>query len=110
MAKKTRLTGALIQAAAVEVARQRGYICAHFTPATVREGRMVTPYAYDTKGFPDLLLVGRKVVAVEVKGDGDTLRPAQKDWLDAFERAGIETLVLTSAAWREGKLEEVLDR
>lgn len=103
------MNGKQLQDAAVAVAHQRGYICAHFNPASVRPGRFVTPYSYDSRGYPDLVCVGRKVVVVEVKGDGDSLSDAQRVWLAAFEEAGIETLVLTSKAWREKKLEELLD-
>ena len=102
------MTGKMISDAAVEVARQRGYMAAHFAPARVRDS-FITNYAYDSKGFPDLILVGRKMVAVEVKGDGDSMTPAQHDWLDAFSEAGIETLVLTSKGWLAGELEKLLD-
>lgn len=55
-----------------------------------------------------MILVGRKMLAVEVKGDGDSLRVEQKAWLAAFEKAGVETLVLTSKGWRAGELEAIL--
>lgn len=101
------MSGKQIQDGAVEVARRHGYICAHFRPAPSRSG-FITPYSYDSKGFPDLMLVGRKVIAVEVKGDGDRLRPEQERWLEGFAAAGIETLVLTAKGYREGALEAIL--
>ncbi len=85
----------------------KGYRCAHFSPARVRDS-FITNYAYDSKGFPDLVLVGRKMVAVEVKGSGDSLSDAQVTWLSAFEFAGIETLVLTPKGWAAGELEAIL--
>jgi hypothetical protein len=101
------MTGKMLQDAAVSLARTRGYLAAHFRPAPSRSG-FITPFSYDSRGFPDLVLVGPKVVAVEVKGDGDSLRPDQVKWLEAFEKAGVETLVLTSKAWREGALDAIL--
>jgi len=102
------MTGKELQDAAVHLARTKGYMAAHFSPARVRDS-FITNYAYDSKGWPDLMLVGRKVVAVEVKGKGDSLSSEQGCWLEAFERAGVETLVLTAEAWRDGELEALLD-
>lgn len=110
MAPRPRLNGKKLQKAAIDVAHQRGYIAAHFTTVTDSRGFHRTPVSADGKGFPDLILVGRKCVAVEVKGDGDRLSAEQKAWLEAFEAAGIETLLLTVKAWREGELEKLLDR
>ena len=101
------MTGKELQDAAVQLARTKGYICAHFSPARVRDS-FITNYAYDSKGFCDILMVGRKVIAVEVKGTGDSLSDAQRGWLVAFEAAGIETLVLTPKAWIAGELEAIL--
>jgi len=102
------MTGKQLSDAAVALAHTKGYIVAHFRAAPSRSG-FVTPYSYDSKGYPDLTLIGPKMIAVEVKGDGDNLRPEQEMWLAAFERAGIETFVLTSKAWRDGELEKLLD-
>ena len=102
------MSGKQLQDAAVALARSKGYRCAHFSPARVRDS-FITNYAYDARGWPDLLLVGRKTVAIEVKGKGDSLSDDQRRWLDAFERAGISTLVLTEKAWRDGELEKLLD-
>lgn len=101
------MNGKQLSDAAVALARTKGYIAAHFRPAPSRSG-FVTPYSYDSKGFPDLILVGRKMLAIEVKGDGDSLRVEQKAWLAAFEKAGVETFVLTKKAWRAGELEAIL--
>ncbi len=101
------MTGKVLQDAAAALARSMGYHCAHFSPSRVRDS-FITNYAYDSKGFPDLLLVGPKTVAVEVKGTGDSLSQHQRDWLARFEESGIETLVLTPKGWRDGELEAVL--
>lgn len=97
----------MISDAAVALAHTKGYIAAHFAPARVRDS-FITNYAYDSKGFPDLILVGPKMLAIEVKGDGDKISDEQIAWLDAFEKAGVQTFVLTSKAWRAGELEALL--
>jgi hypothetical protein len=102
------MSGKVLQKAAIELAHQRGYIVAHFTAVTDSRGFSRTPVGADGKGFPDLLLVGPKVVAIEVKGDGDRMRPEQVVWLEAFAKAGVDTLILTSKAYRAGALEALL--
>jgi hypothetical protein len=50
------------------------------------------------KGLPDILGYHRKtalLVACEVKGDGDYLKPAQIEFLDAVYHAGAIALVAT---------------
>lgn len=106
-----RMTGKMLQDAAVELARSKGYMAAHFRQAPSRSG-YITPYSYDTKGFPDLVLVSpvvQRMVVVEVKGDGDRMRDEQWVWLAAFDAAGVPTLILTSKVWRAGELEVLLD-
>jgi hypothetical protein len=103
------MSGKVLQAAAIDLAHSKGYLVAHFHAVRIAErNRTITPVGADGKGFPDLMLVGRKVIAIEVKGTGDSLRPEQVIWLQAFEKAGIETLVLTPRAWRDGEMERML--
>lgn len=104
------MNGKQIQDAAVAVARTMGYMAAHFRQAPSRSG-FITPYSYDTKGFPDLVLVSRaraRMVVVEVKGRGDKLRAEQIVWLDWFSEAGVPTLVLDEKGWKAGELERLL--
>lgn len=103
--KRKRLSGKVMSDAAVELAHQRGYIVAHFTNVQDARGFYRTSYAYDAKGFPDLILVGPKFIAIEVKGEGDTLTDDQKGWILAFELVGLEAHVLTPKMFREGWLE-----
>ena len=103
----------MIQEAAIELGRARRYMVLHITSVKDSRGYHRTPVSADGKGFPDLLFVGRKVVAVEVKGDGDKITPEQERWLAQFEKAGIETLLLTSKDYRTrglDELEALLDR
>jgi hypothetical protein len=101
------MKGKELQDAAVTLARTKGYMAAHFSPSRVRDS-FITNYAYDSKGFPDLILVGRKTIAVEVKGTGDKLSQEQINWLTVFADAGVETLVLTPKGWLAGELDALL--
>jgi hypothetical protein len=103
------MNGKQLQDGAVKLARTKGYLAAHFTNVHDSRGFFRTAFAYDAKGFPDLILVGRKLVAVEVKGDGDRLRPEQAAWIAAFHHAGVDTMILTSKRWRDGEFERLLD-
>ena len=75
--------------------------------ATVMEA-FVDDWHGARKGLPDLLVLPgrglrlpdaqprrlhRGLLLVEVKGPGDTLRPAQRVWLDRLVRAGVQTEV-----------------
>lgn len=87
------------------MARQLGWKVAHTMPVeTVRGWR--TPSL--SVGFPDLLLVRDRVIAAEIKGDGDKLRPEQEEWLEAFRKAGVAAHVWTPESWRSGEVERIL--
>ncbi len=58
-----------------------------------------TALAADSKGFPDLMLFRDRVVAIEVKGDGDTLKKEQEEWGNRIMRAGVEYYVVRPAHW-----------
>jgi hypothetical protein len=58
-----------------------------------------TALAADAKGFPDLLLFRERVVAIEVKGDGDRLSAEQHDWKDRMINANVEHYVIKPADW-----------
>lgn len=106
---RDRLTGNALQKAIIDLAHMLGWRAAHF-PAVLTKHGWRTPVAADGKGFPDLLLVRDRVVAIEVKGDGDRMRPEQKEWMSAFALAGVEALVVTPRMWEAGAVEEVLSR
>lgn len=99
--KTQRMTGRALQGAIIELAHMYGFQVAHF-PSVLVTGRnnrpyYATPLAADAKGFPDMVLVRRddRVIFVEVKGYGDSLRPEQEVWLDLLRSAGCETYVWT---------------
>jgi len=104
-----------LQKAIIGLARTHGWRVAHTPPilAAVRgkggtiEQRWMTPVQADGKGFPDLLLLRERPLAIEVKGAGDKLRPEQSTWLSAFRMAGVEAYVITEADWPD-KVSEIL--
>lgn len=113
---RQRLSGGELQKAIMDLAHTHGFLVAHFrsVQAGVRGGgtRWMTPVAADGKGWPDLALVRdrppRRFLVAEVKGDGDRLRPEQKQWLLALMDAGVETHVWTPKDWHDGTIEGVL--
>jgi hypothetical protein len=47
------------------------------------------------------------VVAIEIKGDGDSMKPDQLEWRDRIQRAGAEHYVIRPADWPDN-VKEVL--
>jgi hypothetical protein len=83
----------------IQLARLLGWRVAHFRPAMTKHGWR-TPVQGDGAGFPDLILVrGPVCLAVELKAVDGKLRPEQKVWLEAFQTAGIESMVWTPNNW-----------
>jgi hypothetical protein len=101
------MTGQQLQDAIVEAAHLAGFRAAHFAPARTQHGWR-TPARYDAKGFPDLVLVGDRVVFVEVKGAGDRLSADQVQWVAALLAAEAEAHVWGSEDWTSGRIDEVL--
>lgn len=104
------MKGQEIQDAIAQLARTKGYRVAHFSPGRVGpRDSWITNWAYDSKGWPDLLMVGHgRIVAIEVKGTGDKLKPEQQEWLNALRDAGVVTAVVTPADWVSGVVERML--
>lgn len=82
----------------IQLARLYKWKCAHFRPAMTKRG-WVTPVAADGKGFPDLILVREKTIAVELKCGKNKLSADQDEWLHWFSQAGIETFCWTPEQW-----------
>lgn len=115
MAKKPVMRGKELQAAIIDLAHITGWKVAHFQSvlATRKDGSASwrTPVAADGKGFPDLFLVrNERALAIEVKGDGDSLKVEQKAWILALQAAGIQVQIATPRAWREGVIMDLLSR
>lgn len=109
---KPRVSGKQIQDGIAQMARSKGYMVAHFSPGRVGpKDRWVTNYAYDSKGWPDLFMVkaGQPPVAMEVKGDGDSMSAEQDAWMLNLMRAGVTVCVVTKKDWQNGVVEQILD-
>jgi hypothetical protein len=68
----------------------------------------VTPVAGDGKGWPDLVLCGRRLLIRELKGTGGTTSADQKLWLAALLAAGVDVGIWTPADLRSGLIEAEL--
>lgn len=113
MAAKRRVSGKEIQDGIAALARSKGYVVAHFSPGRVGpRDSWITNYAYDSKGWPDLFLAkpGKVPIAIEVKGDGDSLSAEQDAWLMALRDSGITVAVITKMDWQNGVVERILDQ
>lgn len=87
------------QSVACDAAELFGWWRAHFRPAQTKHGWR-TPGTFEAgKGWPDLVFVRDRVLVVEFKGDdsrGRCGKPTaeQTAWLDTFDRAGVEAIVV----------------
>lgn len=80
------------QKTVIDMAHLFGWRVAHFRPAMTKRGRWVTPVQADGAGFPDLIMIRRNVIlAVELKSERGKVSVKQQEWIDAFEKAGVET-------------------
>jgi hypothetical protein len=107
----TTMTEAELQANVIELARLLGWLVAHFRSVPVKRGNRVvhmTPVQADGAGWPDLVLVRDRLLAVELKQDRRYPSPEQRLWLDALGLAGVETHVWRPAQWLDGTIEAVL--
>lgn len=60
-----------------------------------------------TPGFPDLVLVGRRVLYRELKSTRGRLTSDQQKWLDRLTSAGADADVWRPADWPERILTEI---
>lgn len=103
------LRGKPLQKAIIAEAQRQGWIVAHFYAVESKNRGWVTPCGANGKGFPDLLMVRDRVIAMEVKGDGDSMKPDQIKWQQAFSMAeGAQFVVATPAKWFDGTIDEIL--
>jgi len=107
---KQRVTGKQIQDGIAALAQAKGWRCAHFSPGRVGpKDKWITNYAYQSKGWPDLFLVrAGRLVAIEVKGDGDSVSRQQLDWLNALRDVGAQTAIVGPKEWASGAVERLL--
>ena len=102
------MKGKELQKAVVDYAHLRRWHVAHFTAVQDARGVWRTPAKADGKGWPDLFLVRDRAVAIEIKGDGDTMKAEQIEWADRLTRAGVEHYVVRPKDWPD-VVREILD-
>jgi hypothetical protein len=95
--------------ATMELAKILKWRTAHFRPARTAHG-WATAVSGDGKGFPDLILVRDRLVAIEFKAAKGKLTPEQVAWRDAFTVAGIEWHEFRPVHWLDGTITDVLRR
>lgn len=111
-AKLTPITEAEFTAQVIQLARLRGWRCAHFRGVRIqrKDGTTYyeTPVQADGKGWPDIFAAkGPHCFAAELKrSQKEKPRPEQAAWLQAFLDAGIAAYVWTPESWSE--IERVL--
>lgn len=109
------MSGKVLQATIIELAHMYGWRVAHW-PSVRITGRgggsyYATPLAADSKGFPDLVLCRPqdRVMFVEVKGDGDKVRPEQVEWIhDLASVPGVDMFVWTPEDLDDGSIATAL--
>lgn len=97
------ITEAEWQRQVIDLAHLFAWKVAHFRPAQTTKGWR-TPVAADGAGWPDLVLVRDRILAVELKREKGKVAVAQQEWLDALQAAGAETHV-----WRPSDLDAVAE-
>lgn len=105
MTNQRAITEAEFQDNIALAARTLGWRVVHYGAARTTKGWR-TPARYDSKGFPDLLLIhpDRGVLAVEVKSATGRVADEQTDWLRYLNRAGVRAWVV-----RPDDLQELVD-
>lgn len=103
------MTEAQFQDWVAEYAQLNGWLVYHGRPAQQVDGGWRTPVQYDGKGFPDLVLVRRRVIFAELKTERGTVSPDQRKWGTALQVSeGIDYFV-----WRPSDrptIEQILRR
>ncbi len=92
------MKGKDLQKTVIDWARMHGWHVAHFPSVETKQGWR-TAVAADAKGWPDLLLFRDRAIAIEIKGDGDSMKPDQIVWQERMQRAGIEHYVVRPKDW-----------
>ncbi len=92
------MKGKDLQKTVIDWAHTRGWHAAHFPAVETTKGWR-TAVAADAKGFPDIILVRDRILAIEVKGDGDTMKAEQVQWQNWLQRAGVEYYVIRPKDW-----------
>ena len=92
----------------MEYAKLRKWRAVHFRPGMMANGRWVTPYTGDGKGFPDIVMArDTRLIFSELKKDDGEMSPEQIDWMADLWKVGEPELALwTPRDWN--KVQETL--
>ncbi|GLY21667.1 hypothetical protein Misp04_13990 [Micromonospora sp. NBRC 101691] len=55
-------------------------------------------------GWPDLVIVGRRMLIRELKTETGRVRREQQDWIGALASAGVDVAVWRPSDWRSGRI------
>lgn len=88
--------------AVIDLARANGWLAHHQRPARTARGWRTA--VQGDAGFPDLVLVklhgdDRRVIVAELKTNTGKMTPAQREWLDALNAAGVTAVVWRPRDW-----------
>lgn len=101
-----------LKRAVIDMAYLFGCVVAHFRPARMKgpdgQDRWVTPVEADGKGWPDLVIVGTRVLFRELKSATGPATPEQKAWIARLELAGLDVGVWRPKDLTSGLIEREL--
>lgn len=92
------MKGKDLQRSVIDMAHLYHWHAVHNPTVQTQQGWR-TALAADSKGFPDLMLFRDRVVAIEIKGDGDRLKDEQRQWGERLRQANVEYYVIKPADW-----------
>ena len=93
----------------LDLCKLYGLRTAHFRPARTEHGWR-TPVAGDGKGWPDVVIVGTRLLVRELKDATGKLTREQILWLDALRMAGVDAGVWTPQLWHDGTIRNELEQ
>ena len=105
---KQAIRGKDLQKSVIDLAHMKHWHVVHNPTIQDARGIWRTALAADSRGFPDLLCFRDRVIAIEIKGDGDTMKPEQEEWRNRCHRAGVEHYVVRPKDWLDGTVEGIL--
>lgn len=80
----------------------------HIRPARTDRGWR-TPVAGDGAGYPDLTIVGTRVLFRELKADRGRIGPDQTAWITALREADQDAAVWRPGQWLDGTIRAELE-
>lgn len=97
---KQPVRGKDLQKSVIDMAHLYHWHVVH-NPAVETKQGWRTALAADARGFVDLLCFRERTVAIEIKGDGDSIKPEQEQWREWLQAAGVEYYVIRPKDWPE---------